>query len=81
MHPESKKYLWDATEAGRQALQFAAGKNLGDYLSDALLRAGIERQLIILGESLRVFRSCPLITPKDAQRRPVVVANARHSPL
>ena len=56
MHPESKKYLWDATEAGRLALQFAAGKTLVDYLSEALLRAAIERQLIILGEALSRLR-------------------------
>ena len=56
MHPESKKYLWDATDAGQLALRFAVGKTLVDCLSEALLRAAIEQRLIILGEVLSRLR-------------------------
>ena len=56
MRPESKKYLWDATEAASAVLRFAAHKTLAHYKSDEVLRSAIERQLIILGEALSRFR-------------------------
>lgn len=52
MAPELRKYLWDAKEAAARALRFTAGKTLEDYLGDELLRAAVERQLLILGEAL-----------------------------
>lgn len=56
MRPESKKYLWDATEAARAVLRFAAHKSLEDYEANEVLRSAVERQLIILGEALSRFR-------------------------
>jgi uncharacterized protein with HEPN domain len=32
--------------------EFIHDKSLDDYLADALLRAGVERQLTIIGEAL-----------------------------
>ena len=56
MRPESKKFLWDASEAAKAVLRFAAGKTLQDYEADEVLRSAVERQLIILGEALGRFR-------------------------
>jgi len=33
-------------------LKFTEGKNLDDYKADLLLRSGVERQLMIIGEAL-----------------------------
>jgi uncharacterized protein with HEPN domain len=52
MQPESLKYLFDMQRACRLLFSFVAGKNFEDYVGDALLRSGIERQLIVVGEAL-----------------------------
>ena len=49
MQPESLKYLFDMQRACTLLFSFVAGKTFEDYVRDALLRSGIERQLIIVG--------------------------------
>lgn len=39
-------------EACDEAMAFAAGRTLDDFLSDRLLRAAIERKMSIIGEAL-----------------------------
>ena len=56
MSPDSRKYLWDATEAAQRILRFTSGKTFADYSQDELLRAAIERHFIILGEALSRLR-------------------------
>ena len=56
MPPDSRKYLWDATEAAQRILRFSAGKTFADFSQDDLLRAAIERHFIILGEALGKVR-------------------------
>lgn len=67
MSPDSRKYLWDATEAAQRILKFAAGKTFSDYCQDELLRAAIERHFIILGEALSRLRQ---VDPETANRLP-----------
>lgn len=52
MQPEERDpaYLWDMLEAGRAILRFCEGKTLEDYRRDELLRAGVEREFILVGE-------------------------------
>jgi len=52
MRPESRKYLWDALQAGQRVARFVEGKNFEDYESDELLRSAVERQFEIVGEAL-----------------------------
>jgi len=52
MQPESRKYLWDALNAADLVADFVAGKDFDAYRADPLLRAGVERQLEIIGEAL-----------------------------
>jgi uncharacterized protein with HEPN domain len=56
MRPDTRKYVWDATEAARRLLRFTQDKSLDEYLADELLRAAVERQLTILGEALSHLR-------------------------
>jgi uncharacterized protein with HEPN domain len=52
MQPESAKYLYDILKACEAILQFIEGKDIEDYEEDMLLRSGVERQLMIIGEAL-----------------------------
>ena len=52
MLPEVRKYLFDAEEACRAILTFIDKKTFDDYNHDLLLRSGVERQLMIVGEAL-----------------------------
>jgi uncharacterized protein with HEPN domain len=52
MRLEALKYLYDVQKACRLLSSFVAGKTFEDYVADVLLRSGVERQLIIVGEAL-----------------------------
>lgn len=52
MQPETRKYLYDVCQACEGLLGFTEGKNLEDYKAELLLRSGVERQLMIIGEAL-----------------------------
>jgi uncharacterized protein with HEPN domain len=51
--PEVRKYLFDIAEACARIAEFVEGRRFEDYVGDALLRSGVERQFEIVGEALR----------------------------
>ena len=57
MRPESRKYLWDASQAADRITRFLAGKTFHAYQTDELLRSAVERQFEIIGESLAQLRT------------------------
>ena len=52
MRPETAMFLRDVRESCLHIQMFIRGKSLEDYLSDLLLRSGVEREFIIVGEAL-----------------------------
>jgi uncharacterized protein with HEPN domain len=52
MDPKARALLYDIQQAGTLVERFIGGKSFGDYGADPLLRAGVERQLEIIGEAL-----------------------------
>ena len=52
MRLEAKKYLYDIQQAASRLKEFTSGATFQIYLTDALLRSGVERQLEIVGEAL-----------------------------
>lgn len=52
MRLEAAKYLFDIQHAANALAGFVAGRDLGAYLHDAMLRAAVERQFEIIGEAL-----------------------------
>jgi uncharacterized protein with HEPN domain len=54
MPRDPRAWLLDVLAAFDLLADFARGKSFEDYAADALLRSGVERQLEIIGEALRV---------------------------
>ena len=52
MLPETRKFLYDVSQACEALLQFIEGKTIEDYNENLLLQSGVERQLMIVGEAL-----------------------------
>jgi len=64
MNTRCRKLLQDICTAGALIDQFARGKSREDYARDALLRSGIERQLLIVGEAMsRLVQEDPALAP------------------
>jgi uncharacterized protein with HEPN domain len=54
MPRDPRAWLLDILNACDLLGDFTRGKTFDDYAADALLRSGVERQLEIIGEALRV---------------------------
>ena len=54
MSRDPRAWLLDILAACDLLVDFTRGKTFEDYADDALLRSGVERQLEIIGEALRV---------------------------
>lgn len=52
MQLEAKKYLFDIQRAVNLLVDFTAGKTFDNYISEAMLRAAVEREFEIIGEAL-----------------------------
>ena len=48
--------LYDAFQSGQSILRFVEGRSLIDYISDDLLRSGVERKFEVIGEALNRIR-------------------------
>ena len=51
MQREVRKYLFDVQEAIELLQSFMTGKDFSSYAGDMLLRAAVERELMIIGEA------------------------------
>jgi uncharacterized protein with HEPN domain len=57
MNERAKKLLFDVVTACDEVNTFTVGKTREDYLTDALLRRGVERMIEIMGEALAQLRN------------------------
>jgi len=73
MRHNPAKFLFDAKQAAALIGEFVAGKKLTDYSSNKLLRSGVERQLIIVGEALnKLSQHAPDIATRISNYQKVV---------
>jgi uncharacterized protein with HEPN domain len=73
MRIEALKSLYDMQQACQLMVAFLAGKTLSDYESDPLLRSGVERQLMIVGEALnRLKRTEPSLITLITNSRQII---------
>lgn len=74
MRPESRKYLWDVSQAVDRITRFVAGKTFQSYQADDLLRSAVERQFEIVGESLAQLRTVDAETASSVPESARIVA-------
>jgi len=74
MRPESRKYLWDVSQAVDRITRFVAGKTFQAYQADDLLRSAVERQFEIIGESLAQLRTVDAETASSVPESARIVA-------
>jgi len=73
MQHDPRAWLWDICAATDSIAEFVRGRNLNDYLSDAMLRSAVERQFEVIGEALsRLSRRSPEIAVRIPDRRKAV---------
>jgi uncharacterized protein with HEPN domain len=73
MLPDTRAWLHDIEHAAALIDQFRQGKSFDDYLSDPLLRAGVERQLEIIGEAVsKLSRMDPTTAGRLTDRRRII---------
>ncbi len=73
MKDEILAHLYDALRAGRAVKEFVAGTVFEGYVSDDLLRSGVERKLEIIGEALnRIRRDDPGILDRIRDHRDII---------
>lgn len=75
---EVRKYLYDIRQACQRLTEFTAGKTFGDYTSDSMLRAAVERQFEIIGEALnQMLKREPSLTSKISAHRRIIAFRNR----
>jgi uncharacterized protein with HEPN domain len=73
MRLETLKYLYDVQKACRLLSSFISGKTFDNYVADVLLRSGVERQLIIVGEALnRLMKIEPAMASSVTDARQII---------
>jgi len=73
MQPEIRKYLYDICQACKTLLDFIQDKSLQDYNADLLLRSGVERQLMIIGEALsQAYKLDPALSESVSNIREII---------
>jgi uncharacterized protein with HEPN domain len=72
MQPEIAKLLHDMKSAAERIQRFVKGKNFDDYLSDELLRSGVERQFEIIGEAMtRLIKFDEMVAKQISEYRKI----------
>lgn len=73
-----RAYLWDIEQAACDILTFTRGKQLGNYESDAMLRAAVERKFEVIGEVLsQAQRFFPEITDRITNDQQIIAFRNR----
>lgn len=73
MQPKVKTFLYDIHQACGSLRSFISGKTFADYQNDELLRAGVERKLMIVGEAVyHILRLDPDLEENISQARQIV---------
>jgi uncharacterized protein with HEPN domain len=65
MEHDPRAFLWDVHQAAQKIGVFVQGRELGNYLADAMLRSAVERQFEIIGEALnQLSKAAPQIAAR-----------------
>lgn len=73
MRLKAKKHLEDIRRAVELIGTFTEGKDFADYVSDPLLRSGVERQFEIIGEALnRLLKAEPTLVARITHHRRII---------
>lgn len=67
-------YLRDMMDAGARVARFIHGLSLEDYAADELRRAGVERQIEIIGEAARHLSDAFRTAHPEIPWRPIIAS-------
>ena len=71
MLPDTPMYLHHVRQACELLEDFTRGKSFADYQADVLLRAGVEREFIIIGEALTQAKD-PILDQAITELRQII---------
>jgi uncharacterized protein with HEPN domain len=73
MQPKIKTFLYDIQQACQSLDDFTADKTFADYQRDELLRSGVERKLMIIGEAVyQILHLDPDLESNISQARQII---------
>ncbi len=74
MRREADARLWAVLEAIETIERYVAGRSVGEYVADELLRDGVERRLINIGEALNGFSREDPVRAARVSNLPAIVS-------
>jgi uncharacterized protein with HEPN domain len=73
MQPKIKTFLYDIQQACLSLESFTQGKTFEEYQQNELLRAGVERKLMVVGEAIyQILRLSPDFELRISQSRQII---------
>ena len=73
MQRDARTFLWDRRDAADAIQSYVRGCSFADYLASRLLRAGVEREFVTIGEAMsQLARTAPDIAARISDVRRII---------
>ena len=73
MQRDARTFLWDICDAADAIQGYVHGRSFDDYLGNRLLRAGVEREFVTIGEAMsQLAKTAPDIAARMSDVRRII---------